>query len=223
MATEIEQYIRAAAIQRGIDPDIAVRVAKSEGGVSDPVRQSDIVKNGVREPSYGPFQLYMGDGLGNAALKAGIDPRDPNQWQQGVDFALDNAKKDGWGAWYGAKNVGIGNRDGIGGAPALPPPREIQDHPIASTDVGGAFGSISPGMGMTPEQADAVSRLTSGGEKKNGWERMADVMGSVEFMPAARVSGGMGDANQTGNTLLSALNSPTMADVLLAKRLGRRG
>jgi hypothetical protein len=148
MATEIEQYIRAAAIQRGIDPDIAVRVAKSEGGVSDPVRQSDFVKNGVREPSYGPFQLYMGGGLGNDALKAGIDPRDPGQWQQGVDFALDQAKKLGWSPWYGAAKVGVGPRDGIGSqiaaqkaappqasgtpAPPLPAPRQVQDHPIAS-------------------------------------------------------------------------------------------
>lgn len=117
-------------------------------------------------------------------------------------------------------------RTAMQAAPELPPTETVKDFPVASiapTDVGGAFGSISPGMGMTPEQADAISRLTSGGEKKNGWERMADVMGSVEFMPAARVSGGMGDANQTGNALMAALASPTMADVLLAKRLGRRG
>ena len=71
----IEAYIRQAAIARGIDPDIAVRVARSEGGLSDPVRQSDVVKGGVREQSYGPFQLYMAGGLGSRALAAGIDPR----------------------------------------------------------------------------------------------------------------------------------------------------
>src|SRR5688572_31736667 len=46
---EIEKYIRHSASQRGIDPDTAVRVAKSEGGVNDPVRQSEFVKNGKRE------------------------------------------------------------------------------------------------------------------------------------------------------------------------------
>lgn len=94
---EIADYIRQSATARGIDPDIALRVAMSEGGVTDPIRQSGIVKNGVREPSYGPFQLYMGGGLGNKALEAGIDPRDPNQWRAGVDFALDNAATGGWG------------------------------------------------------------------------------------------------------------------------------
>lgn len=113
---EVADYIRQSASARGIDPDIALRVAMSEGGVKDPIRQSGIVKNGVREPSYGPFQLYMGGGLGNKALEAGIDPRDPNQWRQGVDFALDQAAKGGWSPWYGAAKAGVGNRAGLDGA-----------------------------------------------------------------------------------------------------------
>lgn len=152
----IEQYIRQAARARGIDPEIAVRVARSEGGLKDPTRQSLVMKNGAQEPSYGPFQLLIGggnsgfpEGMGNAALKAGIDPRDPNQWQRGVDFALDNAARDGWGAWYGAKAAGIGNREGIGSrgltlnsaptkipepgqlAPVITGGREINDRPVA--------------------------------------------------------------------------------------------
>lgn len=120
---EIEAYIRQAAIARDIDPDIAVRVAKSEGGLKDPTRQSLVTRNGRREPSYGPFQLLIGGGdtgfptgMGNDALAAGIDPRDAAQWQKGINFALDNAAKNGWGAWYGAKAAGISNRQGIGGA-----------------------------------------------------------------------------------------------------------
>lgn len=158
MAGEIEAYIRAAALKRGIDPDYAVAVAKSEGGLRNPVRQSDVIKNGVREPSFGPFQLYMGGGLGNKFQAAtGLHPSDPNAWQAGVDFALDTAAQDGWRQWYGAKNTGIGRWDGIRGAkpvgmtlasnnqvfgpdgpkgqeayaPPLGPPRMIADHPIA--------------------------------------------------------------------------------------------
>jgi len=154
----IEDYIRQAARARGIDPDIAVRVARAEGGLKDPTRQSLVMKGGVQEPSYGPFQLLIGGGntgfpagMGNDALRAGIDPRDPNQWQRGVDFALDNAAKGGWSPWYGAKAAGIGDRDGIGGrgvtinstpqmasipAPGqLAPPimggRNIEDRPVA--------------------------------------------------------------------------------------------
>jgi hypothetical protein len=113
--TYIEQYIRAAAIARNIDPDIAVRVARSEGGLSNPVRQSDVVKNGKRERSFGPFQLYMDGGLGSRALKEkGIDASNPAHWQAGVDYALDTAAREGWGQWYGARNTGIGNHQGIG-------------------------------------------------------------------------------------------------------------
>lgn len=115
MAGEIETYIRQAALARGIDPDTAVRVAMSEGGLSNPVRQSDVVKNGRREQSFGPFQMLMDKGgLGDQALRHGIDPRDPNQWKQTVDFALDHAARHGWGSWYGANAVGIGNMQGIG-------------------------------------------------------------------------------------------------------------
>ena len=113
----IESYIRHAAQKRGIDPETAVRVAMSEGGVNDPTRQSDVVKNGVREQSYGPFQLYMGGGLGNEFQQStGLHPSDPGAWQKGIDFALDKAKDGGWGPWYGAAKAGIGDRDGIGGA-----------------------------------------------------------------------------------------------------------
>jgi hypothetical protein len=110
----IETYIRARAPLYGIDPDIAVRVAKSEGGLTDPFRQSDVwSKEAGRERSYGPFQLYIDGGLGNRALAAGIDPR--KNWQGGVDFALAEAGKKGWGQWYGAAKAGIGDFDGIKG------------------------------------------------------------------------------------------------------------
>ena len=38
-ASDVEGYIRKAAAQRGIDPDIAVRVAQSEGGTTEPARR----------------------------------------------------------------------------------------------------------------------------------------------------------------------------------------
>lgn len=113
--TEISSYIADAARQRGIDPDIALRVAKSEGGLNSWNLQSNYVKNGVREPSFGPFQLYKGGGLGNEFMaRTGLDPAHAANGPAGVDFALDHAAKNGWGAWYGAKNSGIGNFEGIG-------------------------------------------------------------------------------------------------------------
>ncbi|WP_404977726.1 phage tail length tape measure family protein [Ancylobacter sp. 3268] len=115
--TDVAKYIEKAAVARGIDPKVALAVAKSEGGLNSWNLQSRVMKNGVQEPSFGPYQLYMGGGLGNEFQKqTGLDPRLAANGPAGVDFALDHASKNGWGAWYGAKKAGIGNMDGIGTA-----------------------------------------------------------------------------------------------------------
>ncbi|MFL5015396.1 MAG: phage tail length tape measure family protein [Rhizobium sp.] len=112
---DIASYISQAAAKRGIDPDIALRVAKSEGGLDSWNMQSTYMKNGVQEPSFGPFQLYKGGGLGNDFMrKTGLDPALAQNGPAGVDFALDHAAKSGWGAWYGAGKAGISDWQGIG-------------------------------------------------------------------------------------------------------------
>ena len=116
---EISAYITSAAAARGIDPSVALAVANSEGLNANPAEawQSNFVKNGKREESYGPFQLYLGGGLGNNFVQqTGLDPRNLSTWQKQVDFALDHAKGNGWGSWHGAANTGIGNWDGINGS-----------------------------------------------------------------------------------------------------------
>lgn len=121
---EMEAYIRQAAAARGINPDIAVRVARSEGLAPDTWQSNVTLKYG-REQSYGPFQLHVAPagykpGMGNDFVKAtGLDPSDPSTWKQGVDFALDNAAKGGWGPWFGAKGVGITGMMGIKDGKAL--------------------------------------------------------------------------------------------------------
>lgn len=119
--SDMAGYIQQAAIARNIDPNIALKVAQSEG-LAAGVWQSNLFKNGVREPSFGPFQLLKGGagtgfptGLGNDFLKqTGLDPANPANARAGVDFALDHASQNGWGAWYGAKAAGVGNFEGIG-------------------------------------------------------------------------------------------------------------
>lgn len=164
---DIEAYIRQAARQRGIDPDIAVRVARSEGGLKNPTQQSLSRRGNIQEPSYGPFQLLIGGGntgfpvgMGNDALKAGIDPRDPNQWQKGVDFALDRAAKVGWSPWYGAKAAGIGNMQGIGGAKGL------------------TLNSTPSGVAANP-QPEGVQKLASAGRTEAA-APSGDIMGVIE-------------------------------------------
>ena len=127
--SEMEAYIRQVAAQVGIDPDVAVRVARSEG-LKEGVWQSNVVKNGVREPSYGPFQLYEGGGLGNKfKSQFGVSASDPSTWKQQISFALGEAKKGGWSPWYGARNTGIGNFEGIRTGASAPGPSPVSVGP----------------------------------------------------------------------------------------------
>lgn len=116
-----EAYIREAARKRGIDPDIAVRVARSEGLGG--------AYAGDRGSSFGDFQLHYGGmagggmavgGLGDEfTRKTGLDAKDPSTWRQQADFALDQARKQGWGAWHGWKGLPYaGISPGAVGAPA---------------------------------------------------------------------------------------------------------
>lgn len=113
-------FIRQYASSIGIDPDIALRVARSEG-LGAGIWQSNFTRGGFREPSFGPFQLLkggkgtgFGTGLGNVfQARTGLDPADPANWQRSTAFALDQAKAGGWGPWYGAKGQGITGFEGI--------------------------------------------------------------------------------------------------------------
>ena len=109
---ETEAYIRAAAVKRGIDPNVALEVARREGLGS---------YVGDRGSSFGPFQMHYGgvarggnavSGLGDVFSKqTGLDARDPATVRQQVDFSLDWAKLHGWGAWHGVRGM-----QGSGGA-----------------------------------------------------------------------------------------------------------
>ena len=106
----MEAYIREAAAREGVDPDTAVRVAKSEG-------LRDFL--GDRGKSGGAFQLYTGGGLGNEFQKeTGLSPLDPKNEKATIDYAMKKVKSTGWGPWHGAKRVGVGPREGLpGGTP----------------------------------------------------------------------------------------------------------
>lgn len=121
---QVIEYIKDAASKRGIDPDVAVAVAMSEGlnsrsGPAGAFASDIVTKGGKKEASYGAYQLYTGGGLGNAFQKAtGLNPADPANWAQTIDFALDAAAKGGWGPFHGAARVGIGRWDGLKGSKA---------------------------------------------------------------------------------------------------------
>jgi tape measure domain-containing protein len=132
--TEISRYIVQDAQGLGFkDPFTAVRVALTEGGVTEPARMGAFDTG----RSFWPFQLHYGGagtpyaawgtvaGMGNEFTQlTGWGPGDPNAWKASTDFALQRAAQVGWGPWYGAASVGITGFQGIkygGGGMAMYP------------------------------------------------------------------------------------------------------
>jgi hypothetical protein len=173
----ISDYIAYAANQRGIDPATALRVAQSEGLNS---------YTGDSGSSFGPFQLHYGgvagggnsvNGLGDDFTKAtGLDARDPATIKQQIDFALDHASQNGWGAFHGAAKSGISAYDGIKMSSGAPVPDYLADWgkpapaagpavPNAAPDVPdylSAWGAAAPG----PATAAASGPMTLGIDAK---------------------------------------------------------
>ena len=110
---EVVDYIKASAVARGIDPDIAVRVAASEG------LNGYVGDHGT---SFGPFQLHRG-GAGSVGTEfekhTGLNLQNRGTWKSQVDYALSTAAKQGWSAWHGWHGH---PRAGLGGAHSRPVP-----------------------------------------------------------------------------------------------------
>jgi hypothetical protein len=188
----MEAYIRQAAAARGIDPDTAVRVAKSEG-LAPGVWQAKANLSYGRERSYGPFQLHVApdgfrQGMGNDFVRAtGLDPADPRNWRQGVDFALTQAKRGGWGPWFGAKKIGVTGKMGIDGNPVAAAPQGPRQ-----PSMGSAMGGFAAGPGAV------AARQFQEGTTAPPAPSMADYMPELPTSPwslggalAGMVDGGM--------------------------------
>lgn len=107
---EVVEYIRKAAEARGIDPRVALGVAKSEGlkGFS-PSKGTWSAGSNDYGTSFGPLQAHFksnipgmrASGQGDRMLREGINARDISQWKKVIDWQLDYAKQHGWREWHG--------------------------------------------------------------------------------------------------------------------------
>jgi hypothetical protein len=129
--TDREAWIRSFAQSLGIDPQVAVKVAKSEGFGT---------YVGDRGTSFGDFQLHVtpggrGKAVGDAfRAETGLDPSDPANEKAMDRFALQWAAKHGWGDFHGAARVGLGPWSGISsGAKAAAAGRNISNSSSSST------------------------------------------------------------------------------------------
>ena len=117
--TIYEEFCRREALRRGIDPDTAVVVANSEGGLTEPAVLGDFSGHPwYSGKSWWAFQLHYGGaeyagwggsaGMGNSfTAQTGWQPGDAAAWRDAMRYALDGVRANGWGAWYGAKKYGI--------------------------------------------------------------------------------------------------------------------
>src|SRR5215471_4316434 len=185
--SEQEQYIRQAAQQRGIDPDTAVAVARSEG-------LNTYV--GDNNSSFGPFQLHYGgvapggnavSGLGDTfTARTGLDARDPSTWKQQVDFALDQVKQGGWGPWHGAAAQGITGMQGVGAAPSTAPQTQGQGQTVFPVqgyqgDIADHWGSVKGGSDIMAPRGTPVVAMRGGKVVESGWN---DVGGNSVLIQA---------------------------------------
>jgi uncharacterized membrane protein YgcG len=151
---DVAAYIQQVAPKYGIDPNIALRVAQSEG-LNNPV--------GDQGKSFGPFQLYTGGGLGNSfQQQTGLNPADfQNNWQAQVNFALQWAAENGWnpggvrtatgatgGGFHGATVAGISNWEGIH--------QQIQ---TLTTDAATFKDTLIPATGATDDFTQSIASV----------------------------------------------------------------
>lgn len=107
---------------RGIDPDIAIRVLKSEGGIDEYAKRGTFATGS----SWWPTQLHFGGvgtpyeylgtvaGMGNGFTKlTGWQPGSDAAWRDAIRYGFNRAKASSWAQWYGAAHVGVGAWEGI--------------------------------------------------------------------------------------------------------------
>jgi hypothetical protein len=127
--------IRAAAEKYGIDPDVAMKVARSEGLGT---------YTGDQGTSFGAFQLHVGGGLGDEFKRdTGLDPSDPANEVAMIDYTMRRLRQTGWSPYHGAARAGVSDWEGIPG-PHLGPQ------------------GLGPGPGYTPHLPSAPDLLPKG-------------------------------------------------------------
>lgn len=104
---EIERWINEEANLRGIDPNVAIAVFRAEGagGYQSSVPRSGNGSLNGREASFGPYQMFIGGGMGNEYQRLTGRDLTRDNTREGIRnqirYALDQAASNGWSAWYG--------------------------------------------------------------------------------------------------------------------------
>ena len=208
-AAQHEAFIRDYAAKIGLNPEVAMGIARAEGlnstGFRTPNQASTVDVSGGQPFSFGDFQLNVHGGLGADALKAGIDPADAAQWQKADIFALDRMKSGGIAPWTDpfARQWTASGKPITGGTTLTSTPTGIVDPSIvahggtspaipadavpAAPSFGQAIasgdvgGAIKAALTKPPATKDAQGNTVEG---KSPLEKLASTVGNVAEKPA---------------------------------------
>ena len=196
----MESYIRAAAVKNGVDPNAALAVARSEGFFT---------YAGDGGSSQGPFQLHYANvnpdmpnaGMGDDFTKAtGLDARDPSTVKQQIDFAMSGVAKNGWGAWSGARNMGLTGSMGVNGAPI---PDDVAGRMQNGSALGYAGSSSAP-TGLGGAGASSGQTLSQGLAGSGGADNRTGGLGNALGFDPGGDGGLLGLSDNARMALLNA-------------------
>ena len=161
---EMEARARQMAAERGLDPDFWAKVIAGESGWNPGARART-----SREDSGGLLQLNTKRGVGVEALKAGINPHDPAQWEQQLAFGFDWAKKHGHRDWTVARKL---KGETVRNSAATQPPRRPDGAP-GPRDAPAA--PAAPQAGMLASIYEPFVKLAAERKEQQAEEQLAAV------------------------------------------------
>ena len=148
-------YYTDLAKQFGLNPDAIIMTIDKEGLHN---------YTGDNGKSFGDFQLFTGGGMGNLALDAGINVRDPKTWKQQAQFAMQQMaahKGDAnWfgSQWHGPRNFAPWAVNNFSNPDAAPPKGRYAPAPVNATPgpPSALGGGDYPGEVAAPAPAPAA-------------------------------------------------------------------
>jgi len=111
----IGSYIYNRAREIGVDPNLALGIARFEGLNPNTLGSPTFGNRDARGYSFGPFQLFSGSpdptkiapgGMAYDFQKRFGEAPSASNWQKQVDFSLDVMRRRGTSPWYAVRNQG---------------------------------------------------------------------------------------------------------------------
>ena len=179
---EMEARLRQLAIERRLDPDFWAKVVEGESGWNPAARART-----SKEDSGGLLQLNTKGGVGTEALKAGINPHDPEQWEANLAFGLDHAAKHGHRAWTVARQLKGEKTPGI---PTNPVARGAtkSNNNVAAADSGIPTVTTLPTTGLAGQTSDPWADMLAEREKEQRAQQLAAQAAQAAVAPPPQPS-----------------------------------